>query len=138
MVSPFIENGTLSEYLYANPKADRPQLVRTVDIRRKRDDGTQQLIQLYETADALAYLHRSGVIHGDVKAMNILVSDQARALLCDFGLTKFATSGTSTALKSAGSPRWQSPELWESNSSKTYQSDVYAFGMTIAEVRKTM
>lgn len=91
-------------------------------------------LQLYETAQALDYLHRSGVIHGDIKGTNILVSKDVHALLCDFGLTKFASSSTSTALKSAGSLRWQSPELWEEKQAKTYESDTYAFGMTIAEV----
>lgn len=37
-------------------------------------------------------------------------------------------------MKGAGTLRWQSPELWDGESSKTPQSDVYAFGMTIAEV----
>lgn len=83
----------------------------------------------------MAYLHRSGVIHGDIKGTNILVSETVHALLCDFGLTKFATSNTSTALKSAGSLRWQAPELWDENRPKTYQSDTYAFGMTVTEVR---
>lgn len=86
---------------------------------------------LYEVAEALAYLHRSGVIHGDLKAANVLVSNEIHALLCDFGLTKYATSSTSSALKGAGSLRWQNPELWDG---ETLQSDTYAFGMTIAEV----
>jgi len=91
---------------------------------------------LYKTAQALAYLRRCGIIHGDIKATNILVSDNLHALLCDFGLTKFASTSTSTALKSAGSLRWQAPELWEKDQPKTYQSDVYACGMTIVEVLK--
>lgn len=90
--------------------------------------------QLYETADALAYLHGAGFVHGDMKGTNILVSDDVHVLLCDFGLTKLASSSTTTSLKSAGSLRWQSPELWEADQSKTYASDTYAFGMTIAEV----
>lgn len=72
-------------------------------------------------------------MHGDIKATNILVSDTIHALLCDFGLTKLPNAATSTTLKGAGNPRWQSPELMDGKS-RSYQSDVYAFGMTIAEV----
>lgn len=41
---------------------------------------------------------------------------------------------TSSGLRGAGSVRWQSPELLF-HKPKSYASDVYAFGMTIAEVR---
>lgn len=42
----------------------------------------------------------------------------------------------SSTLKGAGTLRWQSPELWtERERPKSHQSDVYAFGITIAEVR---
>ena len=63
----------------------------------------------------------------------MLLSDDFRVQLCDFGLTKLAGSRTSTTLKGTGSVRWQSPELWDLET-KTFQSDVYAFGMTIVEV----
>lgn len=135
MVSPFIDHGTLSEYLQDHPTIDRRRLVSTVTHLAVRKGRLRFTIhQLYETSQAVAYLHKSGVIHGDIKATNILVSNELKALLCDFGLTKLATSRTSTALRSAGSLRWQAPELWDANTPKTYSSDVYAFGMTIAEV----
>lgn len=37
-------------------------------------------------------------------------------------------------MKGAGSVRWSSPEILLPGGSKSYQSDIYAFGMTIAEV----
>lgn len=91
--------------------------------------------QLRETADAVNYLHTEGVIHGDIKAGNILIGRDGSALLCDFGLTRMTDARTSTCMKGAGSMRWMSPDLWD-NASRSFQSDVYAFGMTIAEVRK--
>lgn len=87
-----------------------------------------------EAADAIAYVHARGIVHGDIKASNILIDDNEHSLLCDFGLMKTAQSRTSTALRRVGTLRWQSPELW-SDEPKTSASDVYAFGMTIAEVR---
>ncbi|KAG8971871.1 hypothetical protein FRC05_010538 [Tulasnella sp. 425] len=114
LVSPFIANGTLVEYLFRHPDVKRVRLLR-------------------ETADAIQYLHRQNVIHGDIKGTNILISEDAHVLLCDFGLTKMIDSRTSTCAKGAGSVRWMSPELWD-NEPRTFESDVYAFGMTIAEV----
>ncbi|KAG8917803.1 hypothetical protein FRC01_002202 [Tulasnella sp. 417] len=113
-VSPFINNGTLVEYIAVHPDVNRIRL-------------------LCETADAVQYLHKEGVVHGDIKACNILIGDNANSLLCDFGLTKGAESRTSTAMRGAGTFRWQSPELWD-NAPKSFESDAYAFGMTIAEV----
>lgn len=72
-------------------------------------------------------------MHGDVKGNNVLISDDGHALLCDFGLTKMMPSRTSTAIKGAGSLRWMAPELWE-DAEKSFETDVYAFGMTISEV----
>ncbi|KAG8910965.1 hypothetical protein FRC00_007248, partial [Tulasnella sp. 408] len=112
-VSPFINNGTLVDYITVSPDVNRIRLLR-------------------ETADAVQYLHEEGVIHGDLKASNILIDDNGHSLLCDFGLTKTVDSRTSTAMRGAGTFRWQSPELWE-DAPKTFESDVYAFGMTIAE-----
>ncbi|KIO23565.1 hypothetical protein M407DRAFT_77896, partial [Tulasnella calospora MUT 4182] len=113
-VSPFMQNGTLLEYVNDHPGVNRIKL-------------------LCETSDAVGYLHREDIVHGDVKAGNLLISDHGHVLLCDFGLTKPTYAQTSTALKGAGTVRWQSPELWD-NSPRTFASDVYAFSMTIVEV----
>ncbi|KAG8953676.1 hypothetical protein FRC04_001880 [Tulasnella sp. 424] len=114
LVSQFVENGTLVEYIVLHPSVNRVKL-------------------LCETADAISYLHDEEVVHGDIKASNILIGDNGQVLLCDFGLTRTTDSRTSTAMKGAGTLRWQSPELWD-GCSKSFKSDVYAFGMTIAEV----
>ncbi|KAG8995836.1 hypothetical protein FRB90_000080 [Tulasnella sp. 427] len=109
-----------------------------VALKRPRIGSTgydTDVIRIYQTADAICYLHANGVVHGDIKGSNILISDTNHVLLCDFGLTKVAPSQTSTSLKGAGTTRWQSPELLN-GAPKTFKSDVYAFGMTIAEILK--
>jgi serine/threonine protein kinase len=90
--------------------------------------------QLREAASAVDYLHNLQLVHGDIKAANILVSDDGHALLTDFGLAKLSSGATSTGLSGAGTTRWQSPELFEGGR-KTLESDIYAFGMLIVEVR---
>ncbi|KAG9006799.1 hypothetical protein FRB94_000395 [Tulasnella sp. JGI-2019a] len=90
-------------------------------------------------ASGLAYLHSHYVIHGDLKAANVVLDETLQPKICDFGLTKVIHTEyacTSDALKGVGSYKWMSPELFtnDENSSKTIESDVYAFGMTIAEI----
>ncbi|KAG9026785.1 hypothetical protein FRB95_008494 [Tulasnella sp. JGI-2019a] len=63
-------------------------------------------------ASGLAYLHTNHVIHGDLKAANILLDDLLQPKICDFGLTKDSNYHiTSKALKGVGTYRWMSPEL---------------------------
>ncbi|KIO31705.1 hypothetical protein M407DRAFT_67620, partial [Tulasnella calospora MUT 4182] len=116
LVSPFMENGTLLEYLGRNPDIDRVRL-------------------LGQTADAINYLHIKDVLHGDIKASNILISREASVLLCDFGLARMTDSDTSSLMKGAGSTRWMAPELFNKEPKST-ETDIHAFGMTIAEVLK--
>ncbi|KAG8903241.1 rRNA-processing protein bfr2 [Tulasnella sp. 403] len=90
-------------------------------------------IELRETADALAYLHAKGYFHGDIKAQNVLVSSDHRALLCDFRLSRPRNVATAAGLKGLTSLRFQCPEIWQ-GASRTEKSDVYAFGMMIYQV----
>ncbi|KAG9043647.1 hypothetical protein FS837_009307 [Tulasnella sp. UAMH 9824] len=114
LVSPYMDNGDLMSYLKHNPLVDRRGL-------------------LCDIASAIAYLHSLEIIHGDIKARNILVSQDGEVRLCDFGLSKYSSWTTSEGRKGAGTIRWQSPELLF-DESKSFKSDVYAFGITIYEV----
>ncbi|KAG8892851.1 hypothetical protein FRB99_002398 [Tulasnella sp. 403] len=109
-----MKNGALPQYLQSHPDADR----------------TKYVLQI---AGALAYLHRKGHIHGDIKGQNILVSSDDRALLCDFGLSRAISAFTLPVLKGTSSLPWRSPELWDGER-KAFGSDVYAFGLTISQI----
>ncbi|KAG8988363.1 hypothetical protein FRB90_002796, partial [Tulasnella sp. 427] len=114
LVSPYMDNGDLMSYLKQNPLADRRSL-------------------LCDIASAIAYLHSLSIIHGDIKARNILVSQDGGIRLCDFGLSKYSSWTTSEGRKGAGTIRWQAPELLF-DEHKSFKSDVYAFGITVYEV----
>lgn len=75
------------------------------------------------------------MIHGDIKAANVLVSEDVHALLCDFGLARSVDLSTATTQQGMGSVRWMSPELLRDGGGKTFASDIWAFGMMIYEVR---
>ncbi|KIO26831.1 hypothetical protein M407DRAFT_234090 [Tulasnella calospora MUT 4182] len=114
-VSPYAENGSLPLFVQRRPEVDRKRLV-------------------IEIAEGLVYLHQNRIIHGDLKGNNVLISKEEHAQICDFGLAKHVTSRTATSLKGAGSLPWQSPEMLQNAGKKTFESDIYAFGITVYEV----
>ena len=70
--------------------------------------------------------------------MNVLIDDNTRAVVCDFGLSHIKADATSQTARpgggnETGSCNWMAPERIVGGSLKT-PSDIYAFGMTIFEV----
>jgi len=114
LASPWMDYGSVPRYLQDHPDADRALFIR-------------------ETAEALLYLHDRGIIHGDLKGCNILVSDDIHIQVCDFGLSKVVGAVTAVSQKGMGTVSWQSPEIMR-GLTRTKASDVYAFGITIAEI----
>ena len=90
---------------------------------------------MIETADALAYLHNELIVHGGVRAENLLISGRGHVLLA--GLSSAVVVGGRTLGRTfppAPSYRWSSPEYLQ-NGGQTFSNDVFGFGMTIYEVR---
>ncbi|KEP47391.1 tyrosine kinase catalytic domain protein [Rhizoctonia solani 123E] len=117
MVSPWMKNGNLSWYISRNPGVDRYGLI-------------------VQTAAAVAYLRESGVVHGDIKALNFLVSEDHVVKLTDFGSSMVNHSSvkfTATTSSSNMTLRWTAPEIFLGETQHTYEGDVYALGMTILE-----
>jgi len=88
----------------------------------------------------LEYLHGLDppIIHGDLKADNVLIDQRGVARLCDFGLSRMLEDDVSlwktSALSAPGTLRWKAPELLSGNQKTvTTQSDMYAFAMTCYE-----
>ncbi|KIM78163.1 hypothetical protein PILCRDRAFT_42654, partial [Piloderma croceum F 1598] len=78
------------------------------------------------------------VIHGDLKALNVLIDDSGKAVLCDFGLSRIKADAMSKTARSVGesivgSRNWMAPEQLLGGLLKK-PCDIYALGMTIYEV----
>ncbi len=80
-----------------------------------------------QVLDALEYLHAHGVVHRDLKPSNILVDQDGRVRLLDFGLASRTDRGGLTGEGAAGTLAYMSPEQCRGELS-TPASDQYALG----------
>ncbi len=101
--------------------------------RRARPDATlRQLVRLLaEAARGLAAAHEAGLVHCDIKPENILVGDDGRPRVSDFGLARATEDNGASPL--GGTPSYVAPELLEGHP-PTAASDQYAFSLTLAEM----
>lgn len=92
--------------------------------------------RLYEAALGLQFLHRHGIVHGDLKGNNILIGANGKAKLTDFGLSRFGNRrqdiSSLDGVGALGAYRWKAPECL-SGGQPTFESDVYSFAMCIIE-----
>ncbi|PBK63646.1 kinase-like protein [Armillaria solidipes] len=118
LVSPFMANGSLRQYM------------------NKTDYPKQHNLAL-DITHGMNYLHTLSIVHGDLKGDNILITDDYRAVIVDFGIsfvmggTTFATSSPSS--RKGGTVRWQAPEVLRGGPN-SFSADVYSLACVYFEV----
>ncbi|KAK1228601.1 MAP kinase kinase kinase activity protein [Marasmius sp. AFHP31] len=134
LVSPWMVNGDIITFLAMHPDHEK-------------------LTAILEISGGMAYLHGLKIVHGDIKGANVLVDEQGRCRLADFGLAAIAAESTelnnSGASSMKGSLRWMAPELFnisggaimnrnglEKGARRTIKlaRDMYAFACTVLEI----
>ncbi|KDQ06582.1 hypothetical protein BOTBODRAFT_121337, partial [Botryobasidium botryosum FD-172 SS1] len=137
LMSPLMQNGAADEFVKKNPNVHRVHL-------------------LAQIAQGLEYMHTRDppIVHGDLKANNILISDDGSACLSDFGLSRThvdsgseatATLAASSQAAQAPAPaqitmayhanfRWGAPEVLLDGACRTPASDIYSLGRLVVEL----
>jgi len=115
LVAPRTKNGLLLKYLETYPEKSPMEL-------------------MAEVASALEFLHGEGVVHGNIQPDSIYVSDDGHAYLSGFEFSKSDTIGAFITMPEFVGPYYyMSPEIHDIQCVKTTASDVYAFGITMAQ-----
>ncbi|CAE6453677.1 unnamed protein product [Rhizoctonia solani] len=117
MISPWMKNGRISDFVVKNP-------------------GINRLALCVQLISAVAYLHDCGLVHGDIKSSNVLICDKGQVKVMDFGVSVMDYNRIKFTVTSAshGTQRWQAPEILLGKTGSTKEGDIYALGMTLTEI----
>ncbi|MCC6375703.1 MAG: Stk1 family PASTA domain-containing Ser/Thr kinase [Microbacteriaceae bacterium] len=95
---------------------------------------TEQAIDIMQSVlSGLSAAHRNGIVHRDLKPENVLLADDGRIKLSDFGLARAVTQQTATGAALLGTIAYLSPEL-VTRGIADERSDIYALGIMLFEM----
>jgi len=107
------------------------------DLRKLLKDETRELTWLLrarlatDCAYAMTFLHSKGLIHRDLKSNNLLVTENWKVKVCDFGFSRRVNKGELMTL--CGTDEWMAPEVM-CGDRYDEKADVFSFGMVMTEL----
>lgn len=103
-------------------------------MREQRRLTIPQTVTIMDAVlSGLAAAHRGGIIHRDVKPENVLLAEDGRIKIGDFGLARATTANTATGQMLLGTIAYLAPELVTRGTADA-RSDIYALGILLYEM----
>ena len=138
-IVPLLDSGRAGTLLYyVMPFVSGESLHERLERERRISPGDAIGI-VREIADALGYAHGRGILHRDVKPVNVLLATgPTRALIADFGLARAIGAADTTKLTKTGTIvgtiHYMSPEQVREDRTIDERSDVYGLGCVLYEM----
>jgi len=107
------------------------------DLRKILKDETKEMPWILrakiatDVAYAMTFLHSKGLIHRDLKSNNLLVGDNWKVKVCDFGFSRRVNKGELMTL--CGTDEWMAPEVM-CGDKYDEKADVFSFGIVMTEL----
>lgn len=118
IITEYLPNGSLYDVLHKSPSLLTP---------------TKRSVIAADVAQGLVYLHSKGIIHRDMKSLNVLLDDHFRAKICDFGMVQ-TRNAQQPMTGLIGTAHWMAPEVLMSTPTYDDKIDVYSFGIILWEI----
>jgi beta-lactam-binding protein with PASTA domain/tRNA A-37 threonylcarbamoyl transferase component Bud32 len=127
------DQGSDGDLLYLAMEYLPGRTLREVLVERGVLTPREALTVFEPILDALSAAHRAGIVHRDVKPENVILTDDGRVKVADFGLARGATPSAATTGQLMGTVAYLSPELVTRGIADA-RSDVYAAGIMLFEM----
>lgn len=115
MVMPFIEGRSLQSIVEKNGPLSYPEAVNFI----------------VQVASAVGYIHERNILHRDIKPDNIMITEDYKAILIDFGSAREFQQDKTQQHTSLLTHGYAPPEQYTASSRKGSYTDIYALGATL-------
>lgn len=121
IVTKYYQNGSLFNY-------------RQSQRGKIKLNSTQRTLIAMGIAHSMMYLHSLGIIHRDLKSLNVLLDDQLLPKLCDFGIARYVSYSSNLMTHQVGTALWMAPEMFLNDQNYGPEVDVYSYSIILYEL----